>query len=146
MPEDRVDRMDDAVSVLLAGHLDQNRRVAIDAAREVCGFRQGAEQGPSRVRSSGRSRFEEAQVAEQLQRLDGGWVEGELEVDIADAFPDEPRKGVDLLVVHGVHGKGSDRRWELIRLELSEGWHGIVLAVPPNPRWRKRLLDEGLRA
>src|SRR5438445_10536690 len=96
MPEDRVDRMDDAVSVLLAGHLDQNRGVAIDAAREVCGFRQGAEQGPSRVRSSGRPRFEEAQAAEQLQRLDGGRVEGELAVDTADACPDEPRTGVDL--------------------------------------------------
>src|SRR3989475_5897651 len=146
MPEDRVDRMDDGVSVLLAGHLDQNRGVAIDAAREVCGFRQGAEQGPSRVRSSWRPRFEEAQVAEQLQRLDGGWVEGELEVDIADAFPDEPRKGVDLLMVDGVHGKGSDRRRELVCLEFSEGRYGVVLAVPPNPRRRERLLDERLRA
>src|SRR5207245_7804497 len=129
MPEDRVDRMDDAVSVLLAGHLDQNRRVAIDAAREVCGFRQGAEQGPSRVRSSGRPRFEEAQVAEQLQRLDGGWVEGELEVDIADAFPDEPRKGVDILMVEGVHGKGSDRRQELVCLEYSEVSTGDVFII-----------------
>src|SRR3989454_9206517 len=137
--------MDDAVSVLLAGHLDQNRRVAIDAPREICGFRQGAEQGPSRVRSSGRSRFEEAQVAEQLQRLDGGWVEGELEVDIADAFPDEPRKGVDLLMVDGVHGKGSDRRRELVCLEFSEGRYGVVLAVPPDPRRGERLLDERLR-
>src|SRR2546426_614945 len=108
VPEHRVDGVQDAVSVLLAGHLDQDRRVAIDAPGEVCRFRQGAEQGSSRVRASGRPRFEEVQVAEQLQGLDGRRVEGELEVDIADAFPNEPRKGVDLLVVHGVHGKGSD--------------------------------------
>src|SRR5437899_10388738 len=100
--------MDDAVSVLLAGHLDQNRRVAIDAAREVCGLRQGAEQGPSRVRSSGRSRFEEAQVAEPLQRLDGGWVEGELEVDIADALHDDPRERVDPLMVGRAEETGAE--------------------------------------
>ena len=49
-------------------------------------------------------------------------------------------------MVDGVHGKGSDRRRELVCLEFSEGRHGIVLAVPPNPRRRKRLLDERLRA
>src|SRR2546421_559100 len=146
VPEHRIDRVHDAVSVLLAGHLDQDRRVAIDVPGEVRRFRQGAEQGASRVRPSGRPRFEEAQVAEQLQRLDRGRVEGELEVDIADAFPNEPRKGVDLLVVHGVHRKGSDRRRELVGLEFSEGRHGIVLAVAPDPRRGERLLDERLRA
>src|SRR3989442_10202855 len=120
--------------------------MAIDGTGQVRGLRQGAEQRASRARASRRAWLEEAEVAEQLQRLDGRRVEGELEVHIAHAFPDEPREGVDLLVVHGIHREGADRRRELVRLELAEGRHRIVLAVAPDPGRRKGLLDESLRA
>ena len=63
----------------------------VDAAREVRGFRERGEQRLSRTRSAGRPPLEEVKVAEQLQRLDGRGVEGQLEIDISNALADESR-------------------------------------------------------